>query len=66
MHDFNNDNVVDINDAYDLMYVGKVLKTDADYMMQTDALLIKEALNKKKASTSNAREVVNLIVPELA
>lgn len=48
IHDFNNDGLIDINDAYDLLYVGKILKTESDYLMQQDAISIQEAIVKVK------------------
>jgi Ca2+-binding EF-hand superfamily protein len=33
VHDNNNDGAVDINDAYDLMFAGKLLRTEADYLI---------------------------------
>lgn len=29
LHDFNSDGKIDINDAYDLMYIGNAIKTPA-------------------------------------
>ena len=68
VHDFNNDGVVDVNDTYDLLYVGKMLKTDADYLMTKDVIAIKEALNKKNVKarkSESAEKYIRSILPEV-
>ena len=59
--------MVDINDTYDLLYVGKMLKTDADYLMTKDVIAIKEALNKKNGNerkSSSVEKYISSIYPE--
>lgn len=47
IHDFNNDGIVDINDCYDLMYVGRMVKTESHYLLHSDATSIFKALQEK-------------------
>ncbi len=36
LHDFNSDSKIDINDAYDLMYIGNLIKTPVFQLIQND------------------------------
>lgn len=53
LHDFNSDSKIDINDAYDLMYVGNLIKTPVFQLIQNDLFGINQALKAPRIEDSD-------------